>query len=50
MDHLELLRKIPGARNVVFVPLYDVMEERLMAGCFLWTSITGQRYRNLGSS
>ncbi|KAK0325700.1 hypothetical protein LTR54_007140 [Friedmanniomyces endolithicus] len=42
MDHLELLRKIPGARNVVFVPLYDVMEERLMAGCFLWTSITGQ--------
>ncbi|KAK0811193.1 hypothetical protein LTR38_003799 [Friedmanniomyces endolithicus] len=42
MDHLELLRKIPGARNVVFVPLYDVMEERLMAGCFLWTSVTGQ--------
>ncbi|TKA83003.1 hypothetical protein B0A55_04673 [Friedmanniomyces simplex] len=42
IDHRELLGKIPGARNVVFVPLYDVIEKRLMAGCFLWTSVTGQ--------
>jgi len=42
MDHKELLKKIPGAKTVVFIPLYDHSEERLMAGCFLWTSVTGR--------
>ena len=42
MDHKELLKKIPGAKTVVFLPLYDHSEERLMAGCFLWTSVTGR--------
>lgn len=42
MDHKELLKKIPGARSVVFLPLYDHSEEKLMAGCFLWTSVTGR--------
>jgi len=42
MDHKELLKKIPGAKMVVFLPLYDHSEERLMAGCFLWTSVTGR--------
>ncbi|EME38756.1 hypothetical protein DOTSEDRAFT_180642 [Dothistroma septosporum NZE10] len=42
MDHRELLHKIPGAKNVIFLPLYDNAEERLIAGCFLWTSETGR--------
>lgn len=42
MDHKELLKKIPGAKAVVFIPLYDHSEERLLAGCFLWTSVTGR--------
>ncbi|KAK5159288.1 hypothetical protein LTS14_002430 [Recurvomyces mirabilis] len=42
MDHEELLKKIPGAKSVVFLPLYDYVEEKLMAGCFLWSSTTGQ--------
>lgn len=31
-----------GAKNVIFLPLYDHAEERLIAGCFLWTSVTGR--------
>ncbi|KAK4898158.1 hypothetical protein LTR27_004165 [Elasticomyces elasticus] len=42
MDHKELLKKIPAARNVVFIPLYDIAEEKVEAGCFLWTSVTGR--------
>jgi len=42
MDHKELLRKIPGAKSVMFLPLYDFAEEKLMAGCFLWTAVTGR--------
>ena len=42
MDHRELLKKIPGATSVIFLPLYDHSEERLVAGCFLWTSVTGR--------
>lgn len=38
MDHKELLKKIPGAQVVVFLPLYDYVEDRLAGGCFLWTS------------
>ncbi|KAI7284057.1 hypothetical protein KC345_g2557 [Hortaea werneckii] len=42
MDHKELLKKIPGAKSVTFLPLYDFAEDRLVAGCFLWTSVTGR--------
>ncbi|RMJ15273.1 hypothetical protein CDV36_005079 [Fusarium kuroshium] len=42
MDHKELLKKIPGAKSVVFLPLFDHVEDKLAGGCFLWTSITGQ--------
>ena len=42
MDHKELLKKIPGAKVVIFLPLYDHAEERLIAGCFLWTSAAGR--------
>jgi signal transduction histidine kinase/CheY-like chemotaxis protein/GAF domain-containing protein len=42
LDHKELLKKIPGAKSVTFLPLYDYAEERLVAGCFLWTSMNGR--------
>jgi signal transduction histidine kinase len=42
IDHRELLKKIPGAKTVVFLPLYDYAEDRLAGGCFLWTSVTGR--------
>jgi signal transduction histidine kinase/CheY-like chemotaxis protein len=42
MDHRELLKKIPGAKSVVFLPLFDHAEDRLAGGCFLWTSVTGR--------
>jgi signal transduction histidine kinase len=42
MDHKELLKKIPGAKTVVFLPMFDHAEDRLAGGCFLWTSITGR--------
>lgn len=42
MDHKELFKKIPGAKAVVFVPLYDYTEDRLAGGCFLWTTVTGR--------
>jgi hypothetical protein len=42
MDHRELLKKIPGATSVVLMPLYDSMEEKLMAGCFPSASVAGR--------
>ncbi|KAF5019371.1 hypothetical protein F66182_8621 [Fusarium sp. NRRL 66182] len=42
MDHKELLKKIPGAKAVVFLPLFDYVEDKLVGGCFLWTSVTGR--------
>ncbi|KAK7947019.1 uncharacterized protein PG986_011340 [Apiospora aurea] len=42
MDHKEFLTKIPGAKAVVFVPLYDHSEDRLAGGCFLWTAMSGR--------
>ncbi|EFQ35727.1 hsp90-like protein [Colletotrichum graminicola] len=42
MVHEELLKKIPGAKTVVFVPLFDYGEDKLAGGCFLWTSVTGR--------
>lgn len=42
MDHKELLRKIPGAVSVIFIPLWDSTEERLVAGTFLWSSVAGR--------
>jgi hypothetical protein len=42
IDHKVLLEKIPGAKTVIFLPLYDYSEERLLAGWFLWTSVMGR--------
>jgi signal transduction histidine kinase len=42
MDHRELLKKIPGAKSVVFLPLFDYVEDKLVGGCFLWTSVPGR--------
>ncbi|KAK8876921.1 histidine kinase 4 [Apiospora arundinis] len=42
MDHKEFLAKIPGAKAVVFIPLYDHAEDRLAGGCFLWTAMSGR--------
>ncbi|GKU08074.1 unnamed protein product [Fusarium langsethiae] len=42
MDHKELLKKIPGAKAIVFLPLFDYVEDKLMGGCFLWTSAPGR--------
>ncbi|KAF4341837.1 histidine kinase [Fusarium beomiforme] len=41
-DHKELLKKIPGAKAVVFLPLFDYVEDKLVGGCFLWTSVPGR--------
>ncbi|KAF4958685.1 hypothetical protein FSARC_10958 [Fusarium sarcochroum] len=42
MDHKELLKKIPGAKAIVFLPLFDYVEDKLVGGCFLWTSVPGR--------
>lgn len=42
MSHQELLKNLPGVRNVIFLPLWDYLEDKLVAGCFLWTSSTGR--------
>jgi signal transduction histidine kinase len=41
LDHRELLRKLPGAKSVTFLPLYANAEEKMVAGCFLWTHVVG---------
>lgn len=42
MSHQELLKNLPGVKNVIFLPLWDYIEEKMVAGCFLWTSSTGR--------
>lgn len=42
MDHAELLKNLPGVRNVIFLPLWDYMDDKMVAGAFLWTSSTGR--------
>ncbi|KAF4439936.1 hypothetical protein F53441_12437 [Fusarium austroafricanum] len=42
IDHKELLKKIPGAKAIVFLPLFDYVEDKLVGGCFLWTSVPGR--------
>jgi signal transduction histidine kinase/CheY-like chemotaxis protein len=42
MSHQELLKNLPGVKNVIFLPLWDYVEEKMVAGCFLWTSSTGR--------
>lgn len=42
MSHQELLKNLPGVRNVIFLPLWDYMDDKMVAGCFLWTSATGR--------
>ena len=36
MTHSELLKNLPGVRNVIFIPLWDYIEGSMVAGCFLW--------------
>ena len=42
MSHQTLLKNLPGVKNVIFLPLWDYIEEKMVAGCFLWTSSTGR--------
>ncbi|KAL1304634.1 hypothetical protein AAFC00_003598 [Neodothiora populina] len=42
MTHTELLKNLPGVRNVIFLPLWDYMDDKMVAGAFLWTSATGK--------
>ncbi|KAI4743166.1 hypothetical protein E4T50_06447 [Aureobasidium sp. EXF-12298] len=42
MSHQNLLKNLPGVKNVIFLPLWDYIEEKMVAGCFLWTSSTGR--------
>ncbi|KAG9659958.1 hypothetical protein KCU64_g3516, partial [Aureobasidium melanogenum] len=42
MSHQQLLQNLPGVKNVIFLPLWDYVEEKMVAGCFLWTSSTGR--------
>ncbi|KAK4501533.1 hypothetical protein PRZ48_007342 [Zasmidium cellare] len=42
IDHEELLRKLPGTSNVIFLPLRHPVDNRLIAGIFLWTIFSGQ--------
>ncbi|KAG9588495.1 hypothetical protein KCU97_g8312, partial [Aureobasidium melanogenum] len=42
MSHQQLLKNLPGVKNVIFLPLWDYVEEKMVAGCFLWTSSTGR--------
>ncbi|KEQ70661.1 hypothetical protein M436DRAFT_52873 [Aureobasidium namibiae CBS 147.97] len=42
MSHQILLKNLPGVKNVIFLPLWDYIEEKMVAGCFLWTSSTGR--------
>ena len=42
MSHSELLKHLPAVKSVIFLPLWDYVEEKIIAGCFLWTSSTGR--------
>lgn len=42
MSHVELLKNLPGVRNLIFLPLWDYMDDKMVAGAFLWTSTTGR--------
>jgi hypothetical protein len=42
ISHQGLLKNLPGVKNVIFIPLWDYIEEKMVAGCFLWTSSTGR--------
>lgn len=38
----ELLKVLPGIRSLIFLPLWDFMEGRYIAGGFIWTSTQGR--------
>lgn len=42
IDHQELLKILPGVKNIIFLPLWDYIEHKIIAGCFIWTSNTGR--------
>lgn len=41
-DHRELLQKLRGMRTLMFLPLWDPYEEKLVAGVFLWSLTPGR--------
>lgn len=38
----DLIKVVPGARSVVWLPLWDFSRSRWAAGCFIWTSRPGR--------
>lgn len=40
-NHRELLQTLPGARTVVFLPLFDPSQQKLVGAAFLWTLTAG---------
>lgn len=38
----EILKVLPGIRSLIFLPLWDFMEGRYIAGGFIWTSTQGR--------
>lgn len=42
INHSELLKKLPGIRNLIFLPLWDFIDEKWVAGGFIWTCTPGR--------
>lgn len=42
MNHRDLLQQLPGARTLIFLPLWDPHEDKLVAGVFLWSLAPGR--------
>ncbi|USW57440.1 Putative signal transduction response regulator, receiver domain, histidine kinase/HSP90-like ATPase [Septoria linicola] len=42
LDHHELLQQVPGARTVIFMPLFDSLRAKLIAGLVLWSCTPGR--------
>ncbi|PSK36593.1 Hybrid signal transduction protein dokA [Elsinoe australis] len=47
LSHQEILRNAPGMRTMIFLPVRDLVNNRWLAGGFLWTTKAG-RVMNLG--
>jgi signal transduction histidine kinase/CheY-like chemotaxis protein len=42
LNHRKLLKMLPGARTVVFLPLFDPSQQKLIGAAFLWTLTAGR--------
>ena len=42
MSHKSLLKALPGVRTLVFLPIKDLVSDKIIAGCFLWTASAGR--------